>query len=246
MSSKTQQQRRRPNAAQAVRRAQTRRYPVLPVIIGGIVVLGIVAIVAVALSGGGKSNTPNGVAQVRPVRVEGAKLPTFASTAADPALGKIPPTLVGENFSGQPVTIANDGRAKAVVFVAHWCPHCQREVPRIAHYLKTVGLPNGVELFIVPTSTNSSYPNYPPSTWLQREGLGNVPTLVDDAKGSAFDAFGGSSFPYFVLVGKDGKVAARLAGEINEAALPALFDALAKGTPIPGTQQGASSQSPST
>jgi cytochrome c biogenesis protein CcmG/thiol:disulfide interchange protein DsbE len=238
-------QRRRPNAAQAVRRAQTRRFPVVWVVIGGIVVLGIVGIVAVALSGGSKKSSDNGVAQVRPVRVEGAALPTFDSgSSTDPAIGTTPPTVVGENFAGKRVTIGNDGRAKAIVFVAHWCPHCQREVPRIANYLKAKGLPQGVDLYIVPTSTDPALPNYPPSTWLQREGLGTVPTLVDDGQGSAFTAYGGSSFPYFVFIGKDGKVAARLAGEIDEAALPSLFDALAAGRPIPGTKQGASSGSP--
>jgi hypothetical protein len=31
------------------------------------------------------------------------------------------------------------------MFVAHWCPHCQREVPRVADYLKTQGLPAGYD-----------------------------------------------------------------------------------------------------
>jgi thiol-disulfide isomerase/thioredoxin len=223
---------------------------VLPVIIGGVVVLCIVAIVAVVLSGGDKSDnsttTPSGVAQTRPVRVEGSALPGFDSNAStDPAVGTSAPTLVGQNFAGTRVAIGNDGRAKALVFVAHWCPHCQREVPRIARYLSDQGLPDGVDLYFVATSTTSQGDNYPPSTWLQREGVGRVPTIADDAKGTAFTAFGGESFPYFVFVDKDGKVVARRAGEVEQADLPALFTALANGSQIPGAPPGASSASPS-
>ena len=34
-----------------------------------------------------------------------------------------------------------DGKAKAIFFVAHWCPHCQAEIPRLSEWLKTHGLP---------------------------------------------------------------------------------------------------------
>jgi hypothetical protein len=241
----TKTQRPKANRAQAIQRAQQRRYQVLPIIIGGIVFLAIVAIIAVAVSGGG-GNGDDGVAQTRPVKVEGTPLVQFDdATANDPAIGKTAPTLIGENFAGKRVTIGDDGKAKAILFVAHWCPHCQREVPRVADYLKTQGLPAGVELFIVPTSTTSQYPNYPPSKWLDREGMGNVPTLVDDANNTAHGAYGDGGFPNLVLVSKDGKVAARFSGELGEQAYPVLFDALAKGTTIPGTTEGGSSPTPS-
>jgi thiol-disulfide isomerase/thioredoxin len=243
----TKTQRPKSNKAQAIQRAQERRYPVLPIIIGGIVFLAIVAIVAVAVSGGGKTGD-GGVAQTRPVKVEGTALAPFddsVTTATDPAIGKAAPTLIGEDFSGKRVTIGDDGKAKAILFVAHWCPHCQREVPRVADYLKTQGLPAGVELFIVPTSTSPQYPNYPPSKWLDREGLGDIPTLVDDANSTAHAAYGDGGFPNLVLVGKDGKVAARFSGELGEEAYPVLLDALAKGTAIPGTTEGGSSATPS-
>ncbi|MDQ1521901.1 MAG: hypothetical protein QOI55_2974, partial [Actinomycetota bacterium] len=156
MSTTSRKQR---NRAQDIRRAQARRYPVLPVIVGGVVVLLIVLIVAVVLSKDDKKNSgsgsANGVAQVHAVRVDGSPLPTFDSSASgDPAIGDPAPTLIGQNFAGKPVTIRNDGRPKAIVFVAHWCPHCQAEIPRIANYLKNTGLPKNVELYIVPTSTS--------------------------------------------------------------------------------------------
>src|SRR5690242_13095535 len=218
------------------RAGQQVRVPVLPVLIGAIAVLAIVAIAAVALTGNDKktSTVVNGVPQTRPVTVTGSALASFRSTANDPAVGRTAPTLTGQNFAGTPVSIGNDGHAKAVVFVAHWCPHCQREVPRLADYLHATGLPAGVELFFVPTNTNPNYPNYPPSAWLQRDGVSNVPTLVDSKNDDAYAAFGGTSFPYFVLLDKTNHVVARLVGEQQDGVYPGLFEALAKGEKIAG------------
>jgi thiol-disulfide isomerase/thioredoxin len=216
---------------------------VVPVLIGAVVVLVIVAIAAVALTGkkNSASKAPVGVAQTRPVTTTGSPLPQFQSTANDAAVGKVAPTLTGSNFAGQPVTIGKDGHPKAVVFVAHWCPHCQAEVPRIADYLKSNGLPKNVELYFVPTNTNPNYPNYPPSSWLQRDGVGSVPTLVDSSNGDAYNAFGGTSFPYFVLLDKDNKVLARLAGEQPQGVYTRIFQALAKNqSPVTSSSSAAS------
>jgi thiol-disulfide isomerase/thioredoxin len=226
------------------RRSADVRVPVIPVLIGAVVVLVIVAIAAVALTGM-KSSSGNkaagGVAQTRPATVTGTRLPQFQSTTNDVAVGKVAPTLTGTNFAGQPVTIGKDGHPKAVVFVAHWCPHCQAEVPRIAAYLQSAGLPKNVELYFVPTNTNPNYPNYPPSAWLQRDGVESVPTLVDSSKGDAYNAFGGTSFPYFVLLDQNNKVLARLAGEQPEGAYPAIFGALAKNKSLVASSSSAAS-----
>jgi thiol-disulfide isomerase/thioredoxin len=63
-----------------------------------------------------------------------------------------------------------------VVFVAHWCPHCQAEVPRIVALAKAGKV--SVPIVGVATGTDASAPNYPPSAWLQREGW-PYPVLVD-------------------------------------------------------------------
>jgi thiol-disulfide isomerase/thioredoxin len=234
----------RKNTRTAAKKPPPRRYPVVPVLIVGAVVIVAAAVLAFVL-GGDDNGGDGGVAQTRTVTVEGTALPTFDDNPAnDPAVGQAAPTLVGEDFSGKKVTIGDDGRAKAIMFVAHWCPHCQKEVPIVANYVKDSGLPTGVELFVVPTSTSSAAPNYPPSTWLENAGMGNVPTLVDDDHNTAHTAYGSGGFPNLVLVDKDGKVAARFSGELGEDSYPILFDALAKGEPIPGTSEGPSSATP--
>jgi thiol-disulfide isomerase/thioredoxin len=219
-------------------------------VIGVIVVLGIVAIVLVAIGGdddgdGGNTAQCTGatVAASDTVEVSGAALTDYSS-GADPCIGRPAPRLVGEDFEGRPVEITADGRAKAIAFVAHWCPHCQVEVPVISDYLDGPGLPENVDLYFVATSTQSNAPNYPPSEWLEREGVGDVPTIADDEQGTAHRAYGSGGFPYLVLVDAEGAVAARFSGELGADAYPAIFDALAAGEPIPGVSGGAASETP--
>jgi thiol-disulfide isomerase/thioredoxin len=147
------------------------------------------------------------------VTVSGDSLPAFAE-GDDPAVGLPAPTLQGEDFRGQPVAVADDGRPKAIVFLAHWCPHCQREVPVIQDWLDAEGAPQDVDLYSVATSIDPAQPNYPPDAWLEREGW-TVPVLVDDADDAAATAFGLTVFPYFVFVDADGNVVARASGELT-------------------------------
>jgi thiol-disulfide isomerase/thioredoxin len=125
------------------------------------------------------------------------------------------------SFDGTPVEIAPDGTAKLVVFLAHWCPHCQAEVPRLVDWMAGGGVPEGVEVVAVATATSPSRDNYPPSAWLEREGWPS-PVLVDSATYDAATAYGLPSFPYFVALDADGNVTARASGELTTAQLDAL------------------------
>ena len=90
--------------------------------------------------------------------VTGEPLPTFEQTRDDPAVGAAAPILAGNNFAGDPVTIpAADGKAKAIFFVAHWCPHCRDEIPRLSEWLKTHGLPAGVDIALVSTRASTNH-----------------------------------------------------------------------------------------
>jgi thiol-disulfide isomerase/thioredoxin len=181
--------------------------------VAGLVLVLLVA--AIVSSGGGDKNTSaEGIEETRPVTITGTPLPKFAPDGADEAVGKTIPELKGQSFDGSPVEIRNDGRAKLILFVAHWCPHCQREVPLLTDYLKSNALPSGVDLYTVSTDVTSKRPNYPPSAWLKKVGW-TAKTLADSEKQGAADAFGLSAFPYFVAVDGSGKVVARTSGEIT-------------------------------
>jgi cytochrome c biogenesis protein CcmG/thiol:disulfide interchange protein DsbE len=179
--------------------------------VGVVVVL---AVAAVVLSGGSAADVAG---ETRPVTVNGVALAAFPTDgAADPAAGRPAPTLVGQSFDGSAVTIdpMSSGRPTATWFVAHWCPHCNAEVPRIVSLQQQGALPAGVDVYAVSTGVNPAAPNYPPSTWFQSDGW-PFPVLADDDQQTAAKAYGLPSYPYLVVVGADGAVIARHAGELG-------------------------------
>lgn len=177
---------------------------------------------ALAASGAGTA------AENQPVTVgAGDDLPPLGGNkGTDAAVGMTPPTLSGSSFDGSPVTITPGGSPKLILFVAHWCPHCQREVPKIVQWIASGAAPKGVEIAAVSTSVQKDASNYPPSAWLSKVGF-TKPVLADDAKQDAARAWGLPGYPYFVLLKADGTVAKRFSGEIEMADLTTLIsDAL--------------------
>ena len=191
--------------------------------VGGVVLVLLVAAIVSSGGSGNKKKSAQGIEETRPVTVTGKALPKFEPGGADPAVGQTIPELKGQSFDGSPVAIRNDGRAKLILFVADWGPHCRREVPLLSNYLKSRGLPSGVDLYTVSTSVGSNQPNYPPSAWLKKEGW-TARTLADSESQQAADAFGLSAFPYFVAVDGSGKVVARTSGEITTDQFAALAE----------------------
>jgi cytochrome c biogenesis protein CcmG/thiol:disulfide interchange protein DsbE len=192
-----------------------------------VVAIALAAVLAIVLpgasppSGGGSSSVPpsasgagvsgSATASGAPV-ITGASLPEFTNPTADPAVGMPAPEVRGSGFDGAPVAIEHDGRPKVVLFVAHWCPHCQREVPVVQAWVDSGAVPEGVDLISVATSIDPARPNYPPDAWFQREGW-TVPVVVDPMN-SVANAYGLSAFPYWVFIGPDGTVKARAVGEL--------------------------------
>ena len=156
------------------------------------------------------------------VRVEGAALaPMPDGDLPDPAIGTAAPSVFGQGFDGSARQIEPGSGPTVVMFVAHWCPHCQREVPKIVEWSQDSALA-GVNLRAVSTGVVAERPNYPPSEWLAREKF-TVPTLADDEATTAANAYGLTSFPYFVALDAKGKVVKRASGELSQAQ----FDELA-------------------
>jgi len=196
-------------------------------LIAGALTAAVVALgLAVALAGGGDKDgttTPSdgdAVPAYGPVTLEGAALPGFESTADDPAAGRAAPLLEGTSPDGAPVTVDGAGEPTLLVFLAHWCPHCQREVPVIVDLMAKGDL-DGTRVVAVLTGTNPDRPNFPPVAWLEREGWeGEV--LLDDDTGAAAQGFGLSSYPFLVFLDADGAVVARATGELPSEDLVAL------------------------
>jgi thiol-disulfide isomerase/thioredoxin len=217
MSSRSRASRR--DAARASQSAATRRW-VVPAVVAAVVVVGaVVAILATQGSTETSSVRPTGpsasvgAGSGTATSIRGASLVPLTDPGNDPAIGQPAPLVDGTSFDGRPVAIAADAKPKLILFLAHWCPHCQREVPLIQAWLDEAGQPGGVKLVSVATANDPTRPNYPPDAWLEGEGW-TVPVIVD-ADNRIADAYGVSAFPFWVMVGADGRVADRATGELT-------------------------------
>ena len=177
-------------------------------IIGGIVVLALVAVVVFATEEVG--------AEYGDPVITGSALPQMPQSAPIDvtATGLDAPEVIGQNFSGDEVQIVNDGKAKAIVFLAHWCPHCQVEVPKVQTWIDAGGGVEGVDIYAVATSMDSTRGNFPPSEWLATEGW-SAPVVRDDNENSVLVAYGQGGFPFWTFVNADGTVALRASGEMQ-------------------------------
>jgi thiol-disulfide isomerase/thioredoxin len=162
--------------------------------------------------------------EIGPLEVQGTSLPVLEdnSGANDPAKGMTAPVVIGQDFDGNTVRIdaAKDGVTLAV-FLAHWCPHCNREVPRINELRDEGAFPADLHIVGISTGISSDRPNWPPSQWFKDMDW-TYPVIadgVDMEKGNflAADAYGLSGFPFMVMIGSDGKVLARMSGESEKA-----------------------------
>jgi thiol-disulfide isomerase/thioredoxin len=200
--------------------------PVVPLAIGAVIVVLAVGL-AIALFGGGDdgaTSSTDDLAAFAPVTVAGANLAGFTSTEGDPAVGEVAPTLTGSAPDGTPVTVGGaTGEPTLIAFLAHWCPHCQRELPLLVD-LEQQGAFDGVRTVAVLTGTDPDAPNYPPAPWLVDEGWsGDV--LVDDEATSAAVAYGLAGYPFLVVLDGDGQVVARTSGELPAEDVTAMVDA---------------------
>jgi len=125
------------------------------------------------------------------------------------------PTVDGYDFSGQPLSIENNGRPKIIIFLAHWCSHCQEEAKLLKKYFSIHGVSSDVDGYAIATAIDSNKPNYPPDKWLERESW-PYQIISDTSDDSIAKAFGVNAFPYWVLVDSEGKVLSRVKGSLTE------------------------------
>ena len=144
----------------------------------------------------------------------------------DPFVGVVAPEVIGSDFDGNPVSITADGTPRVVMFVAHWCPHCQREVPAVKALIDQGAVPEGLEIVVVSTAVRDGESNYPPQTWLQNEAW-TGPVMRDSADNEVVLAFGAGGFPYTVYIDSEHRVVARSAGELPADILQQLWLATA-------------------
>ena len=196
-------------------------------IIGGVILAIVIAFVIAIVAGGsdesGSSDTttaPNSDGSVsagenQPVEVVGEALEALSDSGDDSAIGLTAPTLNGFAFDGTSLSVTpGDGNPYMVVFLAHWCPHCNDEVPRLIEWKESGAVPADLQVIAVSTAVASDRPNYPPSQWVVNKAW-PWPVMADSEAMDAAQAYGVSGFPFFTIVGADGKVKARASGELG-------------------------------
>ena len=206
-------------------------------IIGGVIAAIVIAFVIAIVAGGsndsGSSDTtkvPSSDGSVsagenQPVEVVGEVLEALPESNDDSTIGLTAPTLNGYAFDGSNLSVTpGDGKPYMLVFLAHWCPHCNREIPRLIEWQASGAIPADLQIIGVSTAVASDRPNYPPSQWLVAKGW-PWPVMVDSEAMDAAEAYGVSGYPFFALVGADGKVKVRGSGELEIDQLNQIVDA---------------------
>ena len=166
-------------------------------VVGALAVVAAVVIAIVVLSGDDDSRPDD-------LRFNGTALPAYVPGVDDPAFGEKAPLFTTEYLDGEYAFVGGGGgpndTAKLMVFLAHWCPVCQAELPEISNWVAENGLPEGVEIVMVSTFQDSDRENYPPSAWFDAAGW-EAPVAVDSADGEIVtDWFGMPSVPSWVVL----------------------------------------------
>ena len=158
--------------------------------------------------------------------IEGDFLPEFAGENDDNiARGLQAPIFSGPNENSEIVSLEKNGNAKVLLFLAHWCGYCQKEVPAVQEYIDLIGIPDGVEIIAVATSIDRARDNYPPHDWLKEEGWSEA--QIYDLDREIGTAYGLNAFPYWVFLDKELNVVARRTGNLPQDQVGQLFLALA-------------------
>ena len=112
-----------------------------------------------------------------------------------------------------------------LVFLAHWCPHCNVEIPELIKLNDAGGIPDDLDVIGISTGVASDRPNYPPSRVDRRQGVAVADDGRQRERRGSWDAYGGTGFPFLVILDSDGTVLARQSGESTADELGVWIDA---------------------
>jgi thiol-disulfide isomerase/thioredoxin len=170
----------------------------------------------------------------QPVGISGAALTEYTGDVDDPAACELVPVLSGYDYEGNSTVIdpATDGPT-LVVFLAHWCPHCNREVPVLNDWRDSGNVPDELSVVGVSTAAAADRDNYPPDEWLATmdwtwpvlaDGDISTDDGTDGVYTTAFRSYGTTGFPTMAFVDSSGRLRWRVSGEMSAETLQQLVD----------------------
>lgn len=201
-----------------------------PLIIGIVVaVAAVAAIVAVVASRGGGDD--DGAFSDAPVfgtvTVEGRALPE-GEYPDDPSVGSPVPTLRGQDYAGNETEIVpGEDEPLMIVVMAHWCPHCNDEVPQLVEWGESGDVPDNLQVVGVSTAATEGRDHFPPAEWIAEDMGWDWPVIADDADQTAARALGTTGYPFLMFVDADGNLMLRVAGELPIEEVQRLADEVA-------------------
>jgi len=189
-----------------------------------LVVVGIAGAVSLGTAGGSTDTAvnsgvtvPGGVAaaEFQKVTTTGDGLPQMPESGDDPAVGKAAPSLTGFDLAGRPAKIdpGSDSKATMLVFLAHWCQFCNREIPVLNDWKEQGLVPPNLRVVGVTTGSREDQANWPPSKWLVANKW-TFDQFADSEKQEAAAAYGVGGYPFIVFVDAMGNVTSRSSGEV--------------------------------
>lgn len=156
----------------------------------------------------------------------GALPPFDPNQPNDAALGMQLGTVAGtEYYTATPATIDPADETHRVWLVwAHWCPHCQDELPEVSAWYEenAENYPN-VELVTVTTAIDPSRGN-PLGPYLD-ESQFPFPVIVDEELTIA-SQLGSSAFPFWMVTDGSGTVLVRIPGAVGIGTVEQIFSQL--------------------
>ena len=203
------------------------------------IAIGLVVVAAAAIAIGASSGSDNNssattipsgngsvaAAEFQPVAVTGTSLTALGDGQMDASKGAPGPTLKGYSLTGLPVEVnPAQGGPTMLVFLAHWCPHCNREVPRLIDWKEQGLVPDNLRVVGITTASRNDQANWPPSEWIETMKW-PFEVMADSETQQAAAAYGVDGFPFMVILDAQGNVAKRMSGEVEVADLVSIIDA---------------------
>jgi thiol-disulfide isomerase/thioredoxin len=136
----------------------------------------------------------------------------FAIDAREAAPNFHAKSLDGEKFNNESVK----GKAVLIEFWATWCPYCKRDQPAIDAMVEEYGPKGLVVLAVDVRESRKKVQKY-----LESSPRACKIVLMDDTNLAAM--FAAKSFPYYVLIDQDGKIAGTHRGTAGEDGLRRLL-----------------------
>jgi thiol-disulfide isomerase/thioredoxin len=176
-----------------------------------------------SLAAAGAAASPAPVVESLPV---GALPPFDPNQPNDAALGLQLGTVTGTEYYTAAATSIDpaDDTHRVWLVWAHWCPHCQNELPAVAEwYEENAAAYPEIELVTISTAIDPSRDN-PLEPYLE-ESQFPFPVLVDEATTIA-GQIGASAFPFWMVTDGEGTVLVRIPGAIGIETVEQIFTSL--------------------